>query len=197
MSLIVPKRDVELTDGVLRLRAYTAEDAPALFAAVTDSKAELVPWFPWCHAGYQQSETEAWLALQAQEWERGTAYALALCDPRTGGLWGGTGLNFIDPMFCRANLGYWIRTEATGRRLAARAARLMALWALSELGFARIEIVVDEHNVRSQRVAQRVGATCEGRLRCRLGRPGTDGDAIGYSLVRADVPALQDLFAEK
>jgi len=195
MALVVPKTDVQLTDGVVRLRAYTPDDAPALFAAITASKAELIPWFPWCHAAYQQSETEAWLEFQAQEWQRDEAYALAICDPVSGRLLGGTGLNFIDPVYCRANLGYWVRTDATGNRLAARAARLVALWGLTELGFARIEIVVDVENVRSQRVAERVGAVREGLLRCRLSRPGFVGDAISFSLVHSDIPALSARFA--
>jgi ribosomal-protein-serine acetyltransferase len=93
-------------------------------------------------------------------------------------------VNHIDKANRMANLGYWVRTSATGCGVAPSAARLLADWAFRETDLVRLEIVCAVGNVRSQRVAERVGAVREGVLRQRLAIPGGHSDAVMYSLVR-------------
>jgi RimJ/RimL family protein N-acetyltransferase len=83
-----------------------------------------------------------------------------------------------------ANLGYWVRTSATGRGVAPAAVRLVADEVFRQTDLVRLEIVVALGNVRSQRVAEKVGAMREGVLRRRLAIPGGAADAVMYSLLR-------------
>ena len=97
---------------------------------------------------------------------------------------GGCGINQINPMQRLANLGYWVRTSATGRGVAPAAVREVAAYAFRETDLIRLEIVVAVGNTRSQRVAEKVGATREGVLRSRVLLPSGPSDAVMYSLVR-------------
>jgi ribosomal-protein-serine acetyltransferase len=62
----------------------------------------------------------------------------------------------------------------------------VARFGFEELKLNRIEIVVATGNHRSQKVAEKVGAVCEGVLRRRLMVRETIYDAVMFSLVPAD-----------
>jgi len=101
-------------------------------------------------------------------------------------------LNFINRVHQFGNLGYWVRTSATGRGVASRASRLVARFAFAELGLHRIEILAAVPNIASQRVAEKIGAVREGVLRKRLLIRGEPQDAVMFSLVREDLTKRTD-----
>jgi RimJ/RimL family protein N-acetyltransferase len=110
-------------------------------------------------------------------------YGFAIVDAQ-GGFLGGCGLNQLSAAHRFGNLGYWVRTSASGRGVATEAARQLAEFAFRETDLVRLEIVCAAANVRSQRVAERAGAEREGVLRNRLMLHGHPVDAVMYSLVR-------------
>jgi RimJ/RimL family protein N-acetyltransferase len=172
------------SDGPCTIRFVDVSDAPALFESVCASRAELAPWMPWCHAGYCIEESRQWLERQLREREAGTEYAFAIMD--SSGLYcGGCGLNAIDPVCLRANLGYWVRTSHAGQGLATHAVRQLADWAFEHTALNRLEIVVSTSNFASLRVAEKVGAEREGVARARLVLEGQVHDAVVYSIVRS------------
>jgi len=83
-----------------------------------------------------------------------------------------------------ANLGYWVRTSAMGCGVAPAAVRLVAEYAFRETDLIRLEIVGAVGNLRSQRVAEKIGAVREGVLRSRLLLPTGPSDAVMYNLLR-------------
>lgn len=62
----------------------------------------------------------------------------------------------------------------------------LAAWGFANTGLVRLEIVAPMDNERSQRVAERAGATREGVLRQRQVLRGVPHDEVMYSLVRGD-----------
>jgi RimJ/RimL family protein N-acetyltransferase len=167
----------------IRIRPYTLADADEVWRAATESSAELLPWMSWYHAGYHIRETRSWLEMQVSAFRIGTAYEFAI-ESREGRYLGGCGLNQIDPMNRRANLGYWVRTDATRQGVARAAVRQVAAWAYAHTDLVRLEIVAATANIASQRVAEHAGAQREGVLRSRLFVRGQFQDAVVYSLVR-------------
>jgi RimJ/RimL family protein N-acetyltransferase len=88
------------------------------------------------------------------------------------------------PTFRVAEVGYGLRSGWRGRGLATRAVGLVADWAFSRAGIARLEIGAAVGNVASQRVAERAGFQREGIARMRL--PTSDGgrtDEVRFGLV--------------
>lgn len=179
--------DVVLTTDALLLRAFQLEDAEAIYEAVVDSKHDLQRWLPWCHEAYAIGDTIEFLKGRGEAFQTAGERAFAIVERATGSLVGSIGINQLDNATRRANLGYWLRTSATGRGYAATATRLLARWAFETLELDRIEIVVAAGNERSQRVAERVGATREGIARKRLRCRDVQHDAVIFSLVRDDV----------
>jgi ribosomal-protein-serine acetyltransferase len=172
-----------LTDGTVLLRAYTTDDAEALYEAARESIREVYPWLPWCRPSYSFGESCTWIAIQEEVWSSGSAYNFGVFDASTGAYLGGCGLNAINGEHGFANLGYWVRTSRAGRGIAVAATRLLAGFGFEALELKRVEIVVAVANHRSQRVAEKVGAAREGTLRNRLLLHGEPHDAVMYSLV--------------
>ncbi len=179
--------EIELTNASLLLRAFRLDDAEAICAAVHESMAELERWLSWCHPAYTIDDTRAFLDARAAAHGKHGDYAFAIVERDSGRLVGACGINQVDKTSLRANLGYWLRTSATGRGYAAQATLLVARWAFEALALERIEIVAAVGNEASQRVAARVGATREGIARRRLNVHGVPHDAVVFSLVREDV----------
>ncbi len=175
-----------LTDGVVELRPPRAADVDDIFRAVRASRAELIPWMAWCHEGYAVVETAEWVRNAQRWWEQDVEYPFVIRGVEDGALLGTCGLNDLDRQNRRANLGYWLRTAATGHGAATRAARLVAAFALGVVGLDRVEILAATGNARSQAVARRAGAVEEGTLRRRLRVGDAAHDAVVFSLVRGD-----------
>jgi ribosomal-protein-serine acetyltransferase len=164
------------------IRLYEPEDAEHLFTAARESAADISPWMGWCHPQYGLEDARRWIAEQSDLARKGAAYAFSVW--REGRYVGGCGLNQINTAHRFANLGYWVRSSATGRGVAPAAVRLVAAFAFASTDLLRLEIVCAVGNVRSQRVAEKAGAVREGRLRNRLVIPSGPTDAFLYSLVR-------------
>src|SRR5262249_18704500 len=94
------------------------------------------------------------------------------------------GLNQLDGLNRRANLGYWVRSTATRRGVATAAVRALRDWAFESTDLMRLEILVARENVASHHVAERVGAIREGVLRRRLLLHGHLPDAPMFSVTR-------------
>lgn len=175
-----------LGEGLL-LRPFSPGDGPGLHAAVVESVAEIGPWLPWARPGYTMMEAEAWALAAADLCRREESFELVIADADSGRLLGGCGLNRIRRDHMVANLGYWVRTSATGRGIAPRAARLLAAWGLGELGLQRVEIVAAVDNTRSRRAAEKAGAVVEGVMRNGLRIHDTPHDAVLHSLIPSDL----------
>lgn len=169
------------------IRPYAADDAPALFEAATESTELIYPWLPWCHPGYRIEEARAWVEQKVASFAKGEEYEFVIVSS-DGRFTGGCGVNLVDRVHLRANLGYWVRASEARRGAATDAARAAAEWAFRHTDLVRLEIVASVENVASQRVAERAGAVREGILRCRILLHGRHHDAVVYSLVRPDGP---------
>ena len=173
-------------DGSVGIRPFCYEDVPALFAAARESIKELSAWMVWCHANYSLEDSAAFVANCAAEWERGDQYSFAIFDLSDGTFLGSVGLSAISRTHKFANLGYWVRSKRTQQGIASAATRLIARFALEELGLNRLELFVPVGNKASQRVAEKAGARWEGVLKKRLILGGDPHDAVLYSLIAED-----------
>jgi RimJ/RimL family protein N-acetyltransferase/predicted kinase len=171
-----------MTDAV-RLRRYAPGDAPALHAAAVESQPDLHPFMPWCHPGYSLEEARAYVDSRGPAFEEEREFGFVIED-LAGRFLGSVELNQVDPAYRRANLGYWVRSSATGRGVAPAAVRRIARFAFRDTFLQRLEIVCAVSNVRSRRVAEKAGARFEGIARDRLRLHDRHHDAAIYSLVR-------------
>jgi len=178
---------MELVHGDLIVRNPKAEDAEAVCASVQASLPELEPWMPWAGPGYDVAAASAWIDGKFGDEHR---FIMTV----GGVLVGSCGLNQFDAFNRGANLGYWLRSDATGHGFASRAAYLVARYGIEQLGFRRVEIMMSVHNDPSRRVAQRIGAVHEGIARDRLLLRGVHHDAHVFSLITRDFETHPDAY---
>jgi RimJ/RimL family protein N-acetyltransferase len=174
-----------LISGGLRLRPLRRDDAGAFHAAALESVATVGQWLPWCHAGYSLDEAEQWTLICERNREDGSAYSMGIFSEHDGLLLGGIRINEINREHNFAQIGYWIRASQQGRGVAPRALAMIAAYGFEVLGLTRLEILAQEGNHASRRVAEKAGATFEGLLKNRLVVRGTPYTAAMYSLTPA------------
>jgi GrpB-like predicted nucleotidyltransferase (UPF0157 family) len=164
----------------VRIRPYTRDDVVPAWEAVRESLAELRLWMPWCHPGYSIEDLRSWIDAQVPAFDRGVAFEFVIV--AADGRWlGGCGLNQLDAVNPRANLGCWVRTSAAGRGVATTAVGLLRQWGFAHTNLRRLELVIAVGNTASHRVAEKAGAAREGVLRDRLLLHGATHDATLFS----------------
>ncbi|MEZ6050337.1 MAG: GNAT family protein [Planctomycetaceae bacterium] len=169
----------------IRLRPYQSDDVDRLFEAARESVIHMSPWMPWCHAEYSRGEAEVWVEGNCGKTGTNEGHIFVI-EGADGRFLGGCGLNRVDTMHRYANLGYWLRRTALRQGIATAAVRLLRDYAFARTILDRLEIIVAVQNTASQRVAERVGAVREGKLREALLLHGQRHDAVLYSLLRSD-----------
>lgn len=164
---MIPLPDPPLADGVVRLRPWVADDAPALLAAWQDDEIRrwtAVPSEPTL------AQAQRWIAGDTGRRERGLALDLVVapCDehaPAT--VLGEVGLVPLAGGPNRAEAGWWVAPDHRRQGIATRAVTLFAHWVAGSLGF-ELFASVDADNPPSIWVAESAG------LRLRL----SSGDGL-------------------
>jgi ribosomal-protein-serine acetyltransferase len=185
---------------MISLRRFRFDDAERLVEAVRESVEQIQPWMPWCHPQYCLEDARQFIASAEGAWDAKNGYEMAIVrsdgpdpaggdpgdrDDRDDRIVGVCGLNQIRPGGRIANLGYWVRTGATGAGVATEAVTQLARFAFAETDLVRLEIVVAVGNLASARVAEKAGALPEGIARDRLYFQGGDHDARMFALLRS------------
>ncbi len=192
MAVSVPRRRIR--SSRLLLRCWNPSDAPMLRTALEVSWAELQRWIPWVFA---ERQTLPELELRLQEYRddfvAGKNALYAVMDPGGTEVWGGAGLyRRVGPG--ALEIGYWVRSDRTGRGIATEAASLLTLEGFELTGIERIEIRCDPAHVASAAVPRKLGYRHRETL---VGRP--EGSEEGGDTMVFEMSAHQfrDLAAKQ
>lgn len=140
----------------------------------------------WATPDYGPADALWWVQSAERRWDEGSGYEFLVMSRLARRVLGACGLELIDRLNQRANLGYWVRTNATGQGIATMAAAEVARVGFEVLGLKRIEIVVAVENAPSLAVARKLGARPEGVQRNRLLLADGAHDAMMHALVPGD-----------
>jgi RimJ/RimL family protein N-acetyltransferase/nitrite reductase/ring-hydroxylating ferredoxin subunit len=182
-----------LSDGVVALRAFRADDAAAITAACQDR--EIQRWVPLLPIPYTEADARGFILMSLQAWHDGTGCEFAIVDALDGRFLGAAGLH-LGANARRHAIGYWVAPEARRRGIATRAVRLLSRWAFERLGTQRLGLWALPGNVASQAVAEKTGFRFEGMVRnWELDRDDNLIDAVMFAMTRDDLADLADLRA--
>ena len=138
-------------------------------AAITDSIDHLKPWMPWAQDAPSADSAELVMRRMQADFilRRDLVFQIYARkgSGERGELLGGTGLHRIDWDLRRFEIGFWIRASAEGKGYVSEAVKAMAALAFDQLAARRVEIRMDDRNMRSRAVAERCGFEFEGVLR--------------------------------
>jgi RimJ/RimL family protein N-acetyltransferase/nitrite reductase/ring-hydroxylating ferredoxin subunit len=174
-----------LTDEVVSLRPFNADDVPAIVAACQDT--DIQRWIPMIPVPYTEADARRYVLMTLQAWHDGTSAEFAVVDPASDRLLGSIGLHF-GPNPRRHAVGYWVAPEARRRGVALRAVRLVVRWGFEHLAIERLALWTLPGNVASQAVAERAGFRNEGVIRnWEADRDDHPVDAVMFSMTPDDL----------
>ena len=173
--------ELDAGDGLV-LRLNQPEHAGGIFALVDRDRDDLAHWLPWVDQTREVADSRAAIERSLEEFESGTAVALALVDD--GRTVGKIGLHDIGEPEGNAELGYWLAADARGRGRMTRAARAMVGHAFETLGLRRVWLTCDARNTSSRAVAERLGMRLEGTFKQdRADSHGGYRDSVLYAVL--------------
>ncbi len=174
-----------LAGDVVLLRPWREADVPGKLLAFADP---VMQRFSWRNTPYTETAARDDFAEQEEARLRGDELNFALVEPHDQDvLLGGVSLYEVRLDQGCAAVGYWLAPEARGRGAATHAVRLLARWAFTELGLARLELTCGPGNEASQHVAQRCRFSREGLLRSHVPFKGARRDSVIYSLLPGEL----------
>lgn len=152
----------------LLLRPPRAGDGALLHAAIAESLPELrrfLASLPWV-AGEQTIESaEAYCRNAQANFLARKGLPFLVLEKATGQIVGATGLHRTVWSTLKTEIGYWGRASRARNGFICEAVAALTDYAFASLRAVRVEIVTDEENGPSRRVAERCRFVLEGILR--------------------------------
>jgi ribosomal-protein-serine acetyltransferase len=134
--------------------------ADALWQAKEASLDELRRWMAWAEQGRESHD--GFVHAAHERWGEGEWVFAVTVDALPIGT---IGVDRYQPMFSSAEVGYWLRSDMSGRGLMTEAAAAVVEYSFAELGIHRLELRAGVENYPSLRVAEKLGFRRGGLLR--------------------------------
>jgi [ribosomal protein S5]-alanine N-acetyltransferase len=176
--------DVPLRDDLVVLRPWRRGDLADVHAGMQDPE---VPRWTRIPEGNPPHEVRRYLDNQPRAEADGVELVFAMADPGDDRFLGSISLLRVQLEEERAEVGYWLAPWGRGRGVLTAALRLLSRWALTDGGFARLELRVDPRNTASLAAGERAGYVREGVLRSMQEHRGERIDLVVLSLLPSDL----------
>ena len=181
----------------LELRPFRRRDLLSVLAAIDGSLPELEQWLPWAHPAYGRAEAMRFLRESGNAWTEGRAFDFAIRPrPDPGYHLGNISVWQTSQRERSGEIGYWIRSDATGTGIATEATARITDVAFSELSLHRVTLRIAVGNRASERVAEKLGFTHEGLLREEVLVRGTWLDHTLWAMLEDEYPRRRDSYFE-
>lgn len=149
----------------LRVRPFTMDDEPAVFALVSDPE---IARFVRFEAHRSPADTRAFLELVFEHYQRGDPFAWAIVLREEGRLIGSCGFVSEAAEQSSAEIGYWLGKPYWGKGYAVEAARALVRFGFEHMGLERVEAKCFIENRAGQRVIEKLGMRFEGTDRSEM-----------------------------
>jgi hypothetical protein len=152
----------------LLLRSPQAGDGALLLPALVESLPELrrfLASLPWVAAEQTLESAEIYCRTAQSNFIARKDLPFLILERVTGQLVGAAGLHRMVWATPKAEVGYWGRTSRIGNGFITEAVSAITEYAFDHLHAARVELITDEENKESRRLAERCQFKLEGILR--------------------------------
>ena len=171
----------------LVMRPPQAGDGEMLHAAIAESLPELrrfLASLPWVAGEQTVASAEAYCRNAQANFLTRKDLPFLVLEKATGEIIGATGLHRTVWSTPKTEIGYWGRMSRARNGFIGEAVAALTEYAFASLRAVRVEIVTDEENDRSRRVAERCQFVLEGVLRNERRAPdGTLRNTCVYSRI--------------
>lgn len=171
-----------------RVRTYLAGDGARLAEATNASYAHLRAFLPWARPEQPTTAAEATVRRFRGRWLLDEDYTLAIVSPDGQTLLGGTGyhLRFGPRQTAMAEIGMWVRQDATRQGLGLSVLDGLLRWGFDVWGWQRLVWRCAASNEAGRRLAERAGLVMEGATRGDRMLPGGQVDDTLWFSALAD-----------
>jgi ribosomal-protein-serine acetyltransferase len=153
----------------------------SLAEAIVESKESLEMFHCWNDYTYDREGAAKWVRDCQRAFDKKTYFGFAIED-EGGKLVGSISLYCIEKHANSCRMGYWVRTSRQREGAATYAGTLASEYAFNQLGFTRVELIIDPQNWSSRNTARSLGAFMEGLAHNKLFFDGEPHHAIVYGL---------------
>lgn len=167
----------------LRLRAVIPADASEVVRLAGDR--DIASTTVNIPHPYEPAMADAWIAGNAEKFERGEAATFAITRRDEGKLIGAVSLRFT-PGDRRAELGYWVGRPYWGQGIGTEAATAVVDWGFRDRDLNRIYAHHMTRNPASGQVMVKIGMQHEGTLRQHYAKWGVLEDVELYAVLREE-----------
>jgi len=175
----------ELLGQRLRLSRATLDDVDEVLAAIVASFVELHTWMTWAETMPTRESLAAFASESLTRFDSDDKWSYWMRELDGGLLVGSAALTRrggVDEL----EIGYWVRTDRTGRGYATEAASVLTSAAFnSDLGVATVKISMDRANSASAAVPQKLGFERDVEYERDILTPGHSGQGVAW-VVRRD-----------
>lgn len=171
------------------MRTFAPEDAAELFRAIDTSRQHLRPWLNWVDGATKPEHSLQFIHFMTQQQQDQRGLVLGIFQGSE--IIGEVGMNQWDHTLQKAQVGYWVVEQWQGKGLLQECLRRFLDFLFDKVGLNKVEIQFIPANVRSARVAQRLGFVVEGCLRQSYLRHGLLDDLVITGMLRADWSRLR------
>jgi ribosomal-protein-alanine N-acetyltransferase len=174
-----PNEIATLSHGLVTLRPSAEKDIDSIFQACQDP---LIPAFTTVPADYTIDHAIDFVRSDPFSFaeRRELRFVIDYGNGADATFAGVISLHTINIKNHTAEIGYWIDSSQRGKNIGTIAAQMITDLGVTEIGFRRIEGLVDVDNLASQRLLQKAGYVQEGVLQNKVTRD--DGRQIDMAL---------------
>jgi RimJ/RimL family protein N-acetyltransferase len=146
-----------LSSGPLDLERWRPDMVDEMVAAAEASRDELLRWMPWAKVPPSREGNLVVFSNGSELFDSDQEWNYALVEKSTGDVVGSAGLHRVSDPDC-PEIGYWVRSDRTGRGYATAAARALvdaAFRFVPEVPWVRIRM--DQANLASAAIPPKLG----------------------------------------
>jgi ribosomal-protein-serine acetyltransferase len=147
----------------LELRLYQLSDAEMLNRLIEDNFRHIKKWSAWLKDGRSIENTHAFIERNLKQFANRERFAL--------GVWfenqmaGPIEFNYLDWQNRKTEIGFWLGESFQGRGLITKSCRALVDYAFDELNLNRVEMRCGVENLKSRKIAEKLGFWEEGIIR--------------------------------
>ncbi|MGZ3649689.1 MAG: GNAT family N-acetyltransferase [Bdellovibrionota bacterium] len=165
----------------IELRKHELALAKEMFRLVDSDRVRLARFLPWVAGMHSIADEEEYVRFAHVQWDDYKLFDYGIFFE--GRFVGNCGAHTVAWEHERAEIGYWLAGAFEGRGLMTEAVGLLEA-ELFRIGFHRLEIHCDPHNVRSAAVPQRRGYALEATLKDHKVEEGRRRDTLIWAKLR-------------
>ncbi len=182
----------ELFGTRLRLCSWRLDDIDDVLAAIASSFAELHTWMAWAESMPTRASMVSFVNENVVAFDADERWSYLIRELEGDQLVGSAGLSRRG-RGDELEIGYWVRTDRTGRGYATEVARVLTSAAFDgDDAIATVKISMDRANVASAAVPRKLGFERDEEYERDIVTPGHSGSGVAWVVRRDDWRARFD-----